>query len=76
MMRIIKPTKPGPYIARSTSDKTEDWPFWYVAGPDGNQNYLTDLGGWREYRIGPTFVSKFMAIALAKEWNGELKEDE
>lgn len=23
------------YIARSASDKTEDWPFWFVANQEG-----------------------------------------
>jgi hypothetical protein len=27
--------RPGPYVARSASDKTEDWPFWFVHGADG-----------------------------------------
>ena len=30
----------GPYIARSASDNTDDWPLWYVAGPDGRKNIL------------------------------------
>ena len=38
---------PGPYKARSASDNTDDWPFWYVAGPDGRLNVLgfTDKSG-------------------------------
>jgi hypothetical protein len=72
-MDFRKPTKPGPYIARSASDKTDDWPAWYVAGPDGIQNYLTDLGGWREDRTTPIFVPKLFAISLAEKWNGDTK---
>ena len=30
----------GPYIARSASDNTDDWPYWYVAGEDGRYNGL------------------------------------
>jgi len=76
MTEIRKPIKAGPYMARSASDKTEDYPLWYVAGPDGIQNYLTDLGGWREDRSSPMFVSKEFAIALADKWNTTLKEGE
>ena len=33
----------GPFAARSANDRTDNWPFWYVAGPDGRRNVLTFL---------------------------------
>lgn len=66
------PKKSGPYIARSASNKTDEWPFWYVAGPDEETNYLTDLGGFREDRSLPRFVTKSIAIDLAKKWNEKI----
>ena len=35
----------GPFIARSASDRTDDWPYWYVAGPDGRTNITIGPGG-------------------------------
>jgi hypothetical protein len=72
-MTYRKPTKPGPYIARTASDRNPDWPIWYVAGPDGRSNYLTGIG----QLIQPIafdgfpaiFADKDTAIALADEWN-------
>ena len=26
---------PGPYRARSASDRTDEWPSWFVHGPNG-----------------------------------------
>jgi hypothetical protein len=34
----------GPYTARSASDRTDDWPFWYVTN-DGRTNVLYFPGG-------------------------------
>jgi hypothetical protein len=65
-----RPKKPGPYIARSASDKTDDWPLWYVAGPDGRTNYFTDLGGKRNPPLTPMFTSREDAEMLAARWNG------
>lgn len=31
---------PGPYFARSANDSTDDWPFWYVTGPDRRRNVV------------------------------------
>ena len=28
-------TGPAPYVARSASDRTDDWPLWYVADAVG-----------------------------------------
>lgn len=66
-----KPTKPGPYLARSASDKTDDWLFWYIAGPDRRTNYLTELGGVRA--VTCAFVTCEQAKRLAVAWNGEDK---
>lgn len=30
----------GPYLARPEKDNCPDWPYWYVAGPDGRRNVL------------------------------------
>ncbi len=64
-----KPTKPGPYIARSASDKTDDWPFWYVSGPDGRTNYLTDLNGTKHPPLTPALTTKEIAVMVADMWN-------
>jgi len=62
----LKPLKPGPYIARSASDKTDDWSFWYVSCPNGTTNYFTSLGG--RPGIG-TFTIKYDAEYIADIWN-------
>jgi hypothetical protein len=53
----------GPYIARSASDKTDDWPFWYVATNNGRTNALSSTGG--------LFTDPDTAKAIAKCCNGE-----
>mgnify|MGYP003382067537 CR=1 FL=1 len=37
---IVEIRSPGPYIARPAKDGDDDWPFWYVAGPDGRRNVV------------------------------------
>ena len=36
----------GPYVARPAKDDTPDWPYWYVAGPDGRRNVCEFGGGY------------------------------
>lgn len=31
----VRHTGPGPYVARSASDRNPDWPIWYVADATG-----------------------------------------
>jgi hypothetical protein len=42
--RTIRHTGPGPYVARSASDKDPDWPIWYVADALGI-NGIRVVGG-------------------------------
>ena len=59
----------GPYEARSASDKTDNWPYWYVCGPDGRKNLLTLP---REHRcFGAVFTSREEAERIAKIGNQE-----
>lgn len=39
--RLSPLASPGPYRARSASDRNEEWPFWYVCGADGRLNVLS-----------------------------------
>lgn len=58
----------GPYIARSASDKTEDWPFWYVTSEsDGRLNCLRFV----DYPLA-MFTSKEMALAIAADANKKI----
>lgn len=52
---------PGPYVARSANDKLDDWPFWYVCGPSG-ENTLSFPGG-------QIFSDKEGAEAIARHAN-------
>lgn len=53
------------YYARSASDKTDDWPHWFVAdGQKGGLNVTCEL-------IGVTFTSREMAGKLAVYANEE-----
>lgn len=61
---LFTATAPGPYIARSASDRTDDWFFWYVAGPDGKRNVLSGPEG-------SVLTDRETAIALAARWNGQ-----
>ena len=38
---IVEIRSSGPYIASSASDNDPDWPFWYIAGPDGRRNVVS-----------------------------------
>jgi hypothetical protein len=38
---IVEVRSSGPYVARSASDNDPDWPFWYIAGPDGRRNVVS-----------------------------------
>jgi hypothetical protein len=56
--------KPGPYVARSASDRTDDWPYWYVTPKsDGRSNCL-------EFSNGATFADRETAKAIAAHANG------
>ena len=66
-----KPTLPGPYIARTASDRNKDWPIWYVAGPDGRLNYMSDIGGDRLKPLTAMFSSREVCEYLANKWNKE-----
>lgn len=58
------------YFARSASDKTDDWPFWYVADREkGNLNVTVKLEPLLEGAL--PFTSKEYAIRLAKRANEE-----
>lgn len=37
---VVEIRSPGPYTARPVRDGDRDWPFWYVAGPDGQRNVV------------------------------------
>jgi len=55
----------GPYAALSASDNTDEWPFWYVAGPDGRRNVLEFDAPFR----GAVFAPREMAKAIAHKFN-------
>lgn len=50
-----------PYTARSASDKTDDWAYWYVTD-DGRTNRLA-------FENGAVFASKEHAIDIADKAN-------
>lgn len=54
---------PGPYTARSASDRTDDWPFWYVTN-NGRTNIL-------RFHSHPTalFTSRAEAEDIAAHFN-------
>ena len=35
---VVEIRSTGPYIARPAKDGDDEWPFWYVAGPDNRRN--------------------------------------
>lgn len=57
----FRPTRPGPYFARSASDRTDDWPFWFVES--GGLNCMSGPGG-------AVLTSREVAEGLARAWNG------
>ena len=54
----------GPYTARPAKDGDDDWPFWYVAGPDGRRNVLHFPGG-------AVLTFRPIAEAVAMKFNGK-----
>lgn len=61
------------YFARSASDKTDDWPFWYVADRlKANFNVTTELVP--ELRSYLPFVPRSMAEKIASKFNNWLKD--
>lgn len=61
----------GPYVARSASDRTDDWPFWYVTN-DGRTNALRFPGCG-----GAVMTSREVAEEIARRANekGRTLED-
>lgn len=60
---------PGPYKARSASDKTDDWPFWFVCQHDEARI----AGLFNILRIGlAMFTSKERAQEIAATANKEI----
>lgn len=57
------------YYARSASDKTDEWPFWYVA--DRQQSGLNVTKALASEQVGYLpFVSREAAIKIAETANG------
>lgn len=63
-------SEPGPYLARSASDRTDDWPLWYVAGADGRFNGLS----FPDQPLAK-FTSRHAAEAIADALNNAQKEN-
>ena len=58
------------YLAHSASDRTDDWPFWYVA--DTTRGALNVTVKLKPEMLGhQPFLCKADAIALAAEHNKE-----
>lgn len=63
------------YVARSASDKTDEWPFWFIADRhQGNRNVFAPLMEkafgvpWTTMPFGPRdFVQKIAALANEME---------
>jgi hypothetical protein len=53
----------GPYTARPACDGDDNWPFWYVAGPDGRRNVLSFPG------CGAVLTKRHIAKAIAEAAN-------
>lgn len=66
--------------ARSASDQTDDWPFWYVTNdrpPNSNKTLdaIERLAGRRP--VGLPFVSRTVASRMAEMMNERaIREDE
>lgn len=60
----IRHSGPGPYVARSASDKRDDWPFWMVV----------DATGFNGLEIAGT-LAKFVSAQDAKLIAGALNAD-
>jgi hypothetical protein len=56
----------APFVARSASDKTEDWPFWFVCGQDRiNYMYIEAKAG----TYGAKFCRRKIAERIAEALN-------
>lgn len=69
--RIKRPAK---VIARSASDRTDEWPYWFVADADHPGINITSriasaLG--YDWRLGAVLADRETAEKIAREWNGE-----
>lgn len=53
---------PGPYKARSASDKTDDWPFWFVCQADDSR-----VGGLHNILRFEGSLAMFTSRARAEE---------
>lgn len=65
--------------ARSASDQTDDWPFWYVTNdrsPNSNKTLdaIERLAGRRP--VGLPFLSQTLACRIAAMMNERAKEGE
>lgn len=67
LARLSPLAGPGPYRARSASDNTDDWPFWYVCGADGRRNVLS----FKAPAYGAVLTSREAAEAIAAKFNAE-----
>lgn len=57
------------YFARSASDNTDDWPYWFVAdGHKGGLNVTTQLSAHHNKGKQP-FMSPWDAVKLAMKAN-------
>lgn len=57
-----------PFVARSASDKTENWSYWYVHGADRiNWMHVNEHRG----TMAAKFVSRDIAIEIAEALNAQ-----
>jgi hypothetical protein len=57
------PNGSGPYVAKSASSKSENWPIWYVEGGEG----VNAMSGPN----GAVFTIRSIACSLAEQWNSQ-----
>ncbi len=57
------------YVARSASDKTDDWPFWMVWDGHMNVTYKACKEVFGDDEPGAVFVDREWAETLAHEMN-------
>jgi len=61
------------YFARSASDKTDDWPYWYVADSDkGSMNVTSSLEPNLKGKL--PFLNPWDCVKLAMKSNTEGKK--
>lgn len=53
-----------PFVAKSASDKTLDWPFWYVHGADYVNFMMTDPPRFYGGKFLPRQEAEAVAVAL------------